>query len=514
MERRTQVLRWTIFIILLAGWLYIAWNVPYTGDDWDWGLEEGLERWRSGELNNRWMGTLFVLLMTRFPLVKTAVIGGSMVLIPLLLGLLAGRGRLEAGFPIVLVTAALILTTPMYSWQQTFGWVSAFANFVAAGVFLLLVLLLWQHTLSSGQNQQGTIGPAVLLFPLCLATQLFAENLTLVLLCASVVCTVWSLHSGRGRLPALSSLAGCLLGAAFMFHNPLYGELLSSGQAVNGIRNLIAAPGDGLLPAAAVRFVTEVLPWLFENFPGATALVSAGCLWQLVKRKAPWPVISLAGLWMAYYCARNWLYLEQLRVWGEWTYGWPLLRFPEALLQLGLLAGILSTDKSTRRPARLLLLLASVGLLLPFALIRDSGARCTFLAAVVLMVLGVSLLSDVPWNVWLLGAAGLGLAAGLLFHIQVYAAIGRSEAIRQAQMAQAVAQGADSVVLPTEGWEYCYCWQRNPSAPRADYFRRFYGLPADMELIFLPRGSSEQWPEVEPLLWAGAESFPPTDSSS
>ena len=55
-------------------------------------------------------------------------------------------------------------------------------------------------------------------------------------------------------------------------------------------------------------------------------------------------------------------------------------------------------------------------------------------------------------------------------------------------MAQAVAKGADQVVLPTEGWAYCYCWQRNPSPMRADYFRQFYGLPADMELVFLPRG--------------------------
>ena len=65
MARRKQVLYWCVLALLLAGWLYIAWNVPYTHDDWDWGLPEGLERWLSGTLNNRYAGTFFVLAMTR-----------------------------------------------------------------------------------------------------------------------------------------------------------------------------------------------------------------------------------------------------------------------------------------------------------------------------------------------------------------------------------------------------------------------------------------------------------------
>ena len=400
----------------------------------------------------------------------------------------------------------------MYSWQQSLGWVSAFSNFVVAAVFLLLVLLLWQRAFSATRTggQEAKLG--TLLFFLCLVTQLFAEHLTVILLCAALVCAGWALWNKTGRLSALCSLAGCLLGAVLMFHNPLYGELAASGQAVDGVRNLIAEPGQGLLPAALKRFFGEVLPWLFECFPGAAALASAGCLWRLVRRGTPWYLTAPAGLWMAYYCAQNWLYLNQLQIWGEWTYPWPLLRGPGAILQLALMAAVLLTDRGKSRPTRLLLLAAAVGLLAPFALLRDSGARCAFLSAVVLMVLGASLLSDLPWSPLLQGAVLLGLAAGLAFHLQAYAAIGRSEAIRQDQMAQAVAQGADQVVLPTEGWAYCYCWQRNPSQMRAGYFRRFYGLPEDKELIFLPRGSSELWPEVPDAIWAGAVYLPPTES--
>ena len=75
--------------------------------------------------------------------------GGSMFLIPLLLGRLAGRGQPDRAFWVTILTAALLFTTPMDSWQQSLGWVSAFANFVVAAVFLLLVLLLWQRSFSA-----------------------------------------------------------------------------------------------------------------------------------------------------------------------------------------------------------------------------------------------------------------------------------------------------------------------------------------------------------------------------
>ena len=42
MPRRKAILYWGVAALLLGRWLYIAWNVPYTHDDWDWGLPEGL----------------------------------------------------------------------------------------------------------------------------------------------------------------------------------------------------------------------------------------------------------------------------------------------------------------------------------------------------------------------------------------------------------------------------------------------------------------------------------------
>ena len=75
-------------------------------------------------------------------------------------------------------------------------------------------------------------------------------------------------------------------------------------------------------------------------------------------------------------------------------------------------------------------------------------------------------------------------------------------------MAQAVANGDSSVILPTEGWDLSYSWGRNPqSQVRADYFRAFYHLPEDMKLIFLPPGSAEQWPQISEQMLQAAQRF-------
>ena len=82
-------LRRGVLLLFLAACLYIAWNVPYTHDDWDWGLPVGVERLVSAGLNSRYAGTALVLAMTRSQLFKTLVMGGGMFLVPWLAARLA-----------------------------------------------------------------------------------------------------------------------------------------------------------------------------------------------------------------------------------------------------------------------------------------------------------------------------------------------------------------------------------------------------------------------------------------
>lgn len=504
---RGKKLAWRgVLLLLLAACLYIAWKVPYTHDDWDWGLPVGLERLRSAQLNSRYAGTLLVLAMTRSQLCKTLVLGGGMFLIPWLAGRLAAGEEGRGWAALTAAGGAALFSMPMLAWQQTFGWVSAFANFGAGAAAMLGVLLLWQRTFSS--NLRRPVPLAAALFLLSLAAQLFAENQTLALAGAGVVTGIYALVTGRGRLPALAGMAGCLLGAALMFGNPLYGQLAASGTAVDGVRNLVFEPGQGLgviLAAVLERGFTVVLPGLFEYYPGVCLLASVGCVWRLWRKGARWYWTVLAGLWSAFYCAQCWVVMEQLRQLDTWQCPWQPVRIAGAAVQLVLLLAVVIWDGGEKRNARLLLLLAVVTMLAPFAVVKDQGARCLFSSAVALLVLGLSLVEGLELRRGFQGLALLALAVTVGFHVQAYHRIGQAERIRQEQMTQAVASGASSVVLPTEGWDLSYSWLRNPQSElRINDFRAFYHLPQEMEVIFLPPGSAELWPDIPEAMWQSA----------
>ena len=498
-----------ILAALLAACLWIAWNVPYTHDDWDWGLPVGLSRWLSGELNNRYLGTALVLAMTRSQWAKTLIMGLCIFFIPILAALLGAGERRDSRFPLTLLTSLALMVMPMVTWRQTYGWVSAFANFVAGAAVLLLALLLRR----SCGGQRPPLWKLAGLFLMCLAAQLFAENMTVFLLAAAVCGAVYALWSGRGRATAFAALAGAALGAFFMFHNPMYGQLAVTGEAVQGIRHLTFAPGTGpaeIAAGAVERCFTVLLPGVFEGNAGTMALVGAGCIWQLAKRKASPAVILPVGLWTAFYCAWCVYVMEMSRRYYLWQSPHRWLHTGMAAVELLVILAVLLTDSGADRPRRLLLLTGAAMMMAPFAVVDEMGPRCCYLSQVLMVVLGADLLREVPWRRALTGAAALMLAAAAAFHVRAYSVIGACEHTRQQLREQATAQNAPSLSLPTETWRYGYSWGRDPqSAGRAEYYRQFYGLPEDIELIFLTRGSWEQWPQITETMMAGALVYPP-----
>ena len=83
--------------------------------------------------------------------------------------------------------------------------------------------------------------------------------------------------------------------------------------------------------------------------------------------------------------------------------------------------------------------------------------------------------------------------------MRAYQVIGACSALREQLLQETVEQGSSSVILPTEDWDYFYFWVRNPSSePRAASFRAFYGLPEDLELLFLQPGTFDVWPDITP----------------
>lgn len=497
MQSKKRVIHCIALTAVYASCLYIAWNVPYAHDDWDWGLDIGFDRWLSGELNNRYIGTFFVLVMTRNPLIKTAIMGSVMFLIPLLSARLADGGYPERRFPLFLACTGFLFAVPMYTWNQTFGWVSAFSNFLVPCVPLLALLLLSR---SAWKGQHGWWLP-ISLFVLALICQLFAENLTVVLAGMATIFVAYACWKHRAVAAAFALFIGAFAGLILMFWNPLYRELLSTGTAVYGIRRLAVSSENGLgqfVLEAVRRTFLDVLPALLESAPAIWAFVCAGVAWRMVRNGRPLTIILCAGFLCTVVLWFVWQIVNLDRLSRPLPVFYSFLR-PVApiVILLFLFIGLWTDQDKIRRPIWLSLLLTALALVAPFSVLADLGPRCCFISLILILVLSLSLLSDFPWRSWGTAGATVLSVVVLVFHLRVYAVIGGCSALRESLLQEALTVGAEQVLLPIEGLEFAYCWGRNPQSElRADYFRQFYGLPSELALVFLPRGSYELWPDI------------------
>lgn len=470
-EQLRKIVFWALPVVTAAFYLYLAFCVPYCHDDWDWGLDIGLRQWLHAEINSRYVGNFFVVVMTRSEIVKTLVMAVCLFLIPLLISHFAA-GRYET--KTYLLANLLLLTAPQKLWQQTYGWVSAFANFVvsaAAVLWLLRILLRRMDTAEHKPKRPLRLAGLLLLSAAC---GMFYESLSVYLFVISLfgLCLCIPLK----RRNAAPELAACVLGAgvglAVILSNALFGELLDSGQALGGIRSLSFEVGSGfpaLMKAVTERYFGTILPGLLTVHPvltGFTALAAiAGALTAKRKAAASIPVSLLTAA-----CAVPLLFPigEALRPYAA---GAELLCWAASVL--------LQWEKAVRR---LFFLLSAALVLAPLAVTSELGPRLYYLPCVLLAIFALSLLPELNTK----GVTGFLLllfALSMAFYFFVYTEIRAVTVARAEAIQAAVRSGAESVTLPND--PYKYWWGRNPTAEsRVGYFKEFYGIPPEMEVIF------------------------------
>lgn len=345
---------------VLCFYTYIAFCVPYCHDDWDWGLSVGMDQWLNAVYNSRYAGSFFVVVMTRSELFKTAAMALTMLFIPLMLVKLSGRRDKTAVF---IIANVLMLIMPKLMWQQTYGWVSAFANFVVPVPLLLFLILIMERSI------EGVPGTYWLCLPFALALCLFSENLTVYALFACVVFTIFCAVKEKRLNPFhLAMTAALAVGTVIMFSSPMYDELVASGVAADGVRRLTVGAGAELGEYISVwgkRFFTVLLPSVFYHAPIAPACASVALIAAALKRKTTGFAISLSLVT----AALNVCILLGIRGVLLWLGPCALL-----LCMLGLI--IISGDGVGKK---LFFLLSVPSVMLPLVVADEIGPRLEFL---------------------------------------------------------------------------------------------------------------------------------------
>lgn len=513
-------------VLFLLGWfaycLWLAAQIPYTHDDWDWGISNGIEQLLTASINSRYVGNLIIVALTRSVLLKDLVMALTFTLIPV-----AALRFLHAVLPLAedgalpdekcslaaLAAGSLyLLLMPTPVWQQTCGWVSGFANYIVLALGMLVFLRVAALGFLREEAPREPLFSPPLLFLFGAAVQLLLENAALYTLLVTLCLFVFRILRWRRWHDAwLALLLGVAAGTAVMFSSPIYGTLIETGEAVDAVRDLLDyEPGRPLpfLLGGVRRILLCYLPGLFAECGVLVFLVllllSAMYLADKGLRRRG---LFLAGnaLFAAYYLA-----LPRLRAlpFAESNAGIALLGVIGCVFFLWILLELLPLLRGHRTLALLLagLWLSAAVIIAPLGFTNVHGDRISDFAGVqsgriystpYLMLLLFCLLLG-----WLLRArlSGRGrklfvgllcaaLAVLLLRWGVVYAAVGRCSRERLALIREAREGQTQSIVLPAYPYPEVL-WLPDPDVKqlwRENYFRRFYGIPEDVTMSFASR---------------------------
>lgn len=466
------------FFVVLS---VVALFFPYSGDDWAWGSSLGIFRLETLFINynGRWAGNLAILLLTRIgPASRLAVAAVLTLTLFLILDLTDNRTR--TGY---LVVSALFLAMPLGVWVESVVWLSGFANYALAGVFLLAYGRLIKRDLAHGEPARGPfayLGISVF----GIASALFVEHVTIFLVVAGIAYVVaYRVRFRRWARGGLCLAASFCAGALLMFSNGAYHAAVSARPGYQAIQT-------GAARSLAIKIMDVIArQTVTDNLVLNVVLIVALLAIARFAERRTGGVRSegrvLRVLLLAFIAVQAVIWIA------------PLVGYhSRSLLFLGLsglgavllLAAILLTaqrfvDSAADRWLLWVAGLSVIVLVAPLAVVSPLGPRCFYPVYLIMLVIvsvairRMSRDSDRRLAAGLQVVSALGLIGLILTNLVVYGTIASVAATRLADIRAGVEAGRGTVTvarLPFEGWVHA----PDPARPPWDErYKLFYGLP-------------------------------------
>lgn len=479
-----------IYSLFLMFYLWLAAQIPYTHDDWDWGISNGIEQLVRATLNARYVGNFFVVVMTRSQILKTLIMGLCYFLIPYGLAACALQGiperQQERKLNAFLLCNLMLFLLPREIWRQTYGWVAGFANYSVSAVFLLV----WVREIQLAFSQESTESAAGLReLLLCTAgsflLQMFLENLAIyTVMLGAFLCGVHFVRRKKIPLKNGLMLAGAVLGLLIMFSSRIYGSLWDTGESLDGYRSLSVGTQYSLMTTIYMLLsqAAVLAPLIFEKNT-MQCLIVLGLLGALILQKEQDKrcVYALCGVNVLFA-----LYILYGSFSGNAAAGFIALVVNGAffLTVAGETVFLLREQRSVLGAA-LTAWFSVPGVILPLVFTLETGERLFFTSNVFFVFFAAVLLRELTDQHCLRKGKAVLLVGSLLlmcFYGYIYHGIGVCKRERDARMEQAARENAASVILPQYPHEN-YVWAPNPvGEKREGFFRTFYHLPEDIEI--------------------------------
>ncbi len=491
-EQKKAICIKMVHVLIMLFYLWLAAQIPYTHDDWDWGGTNGIDMLLHATVNSRYAGNFFVVIMTRSEVLKVIIMGLGFFLFPLYAIVLA-LGNTEAiqskrGLLLFLLSNSIILMMEREIWQQTYGWVSGYANF---GISAFVIMgWMWEFEKSIEGKADGSVMRIIEGGLFALIGQLFLENLAIYLvLFAIYICVIQKKIYHKVNKKAIWMLVASIMGLFIMFSSNIYTTLWCEGEAIDGYRKLTIVGEDAL-----IRVIRQggylILKTLGNNY--CLTLSTLALLTYLIirnKNSSKMPILYVVFniVYIMYLILGNMteIYQSERLIWAGLNIVSNCCFYVMVIMEI-----ICLYKNEKRKLIKLITYWLSIALIIaPLVATSEKGARLYFSTNVVWLLFtlvlandAVSVVRDKKISVWIvLAMTGVAIA----FTVMVYSGIGKCKRERDGLMSMAIERHEKVVHLP------CYpfldhLWIPEPNEPkRMEDFKNFYDLEEDVVVKFL-----------------------------
>ena len=490
-----------IYALTAVFYFWMAAQIPYTHDDWDWGLDKGMHQFLYATINSRYVGNFFEIIMTRSVFLKSLIMGTCFFLLPFSLSRIAsrwgGKPANSANLFLFFLCNCLLLTMNREIWRQTYGWVAGYANYGISALFMIPWLLELLHCSDSSVKPKHDSVPKLLLyFVVCLSSQLFLENLSIYhTLFAFVICGIHFHKSRRFPIRNLVMLFSALLGLFIMFSSSLYDTLLSTGYAIGEYREIPFLNGSGPVEALydfVVNGIRLSSSLYTSNFVLCTFIMIP---LSILLGKAPIKphkkrMILRVNLTICVLFAASFLYDAMSTTHHKAMYVFDaFLSICYFMMVLFEIFALYHNDKPQKYKLAILWC-SPVIIIAPLLITTESGMRLFFTTNIYMILFCLILskealdLNLIPSRNAAFSALAFVMACLFLYHGYIYMHIGKTMREHEKIIETAVKNGSEQITLPA----YLFSEYLHSPVPlkehRFAYFKEFYGIPMDVEVIF------------------------------
>ena len=473
-----------IFVLLF----FLCMLFPYSGDDWAWGSQIGLDRLSNwfDNYSGRYFGNLIVLALTRSNLLKSVVMSFSLTGIIALCNKLTGEQKNG-----VFIISTILVLMPTTLLRQSIVWTSGFANYTTS-IFLTLIYIYYVNNIYGDDKPKQSPLAAVPLLILGAANTLIVEHLTLYNVVLAVYVIVFTIIKFKKLyVQHIAYFIGTVAGTVLMFSNSVYSSVADGSDSYRTIGG-----NKGVISNAINAYLDTIV---HEGFIGnfvLNAFLVAVCIivWFGVKdklSKVPKILGALAITVMTAFASNSIIIVnasgvKPLRLLAM-AQGAATVAYIVAFIVFLFILPIEITQK-----VKLFFILGSTGCMIaPLLVVTPIGSRCFFAPYVMMIYLGMEFYSIFDDEIKEKCAKVSRLtiitaSVGLIFLFYVYGTIAICNNERVEKAKQDAQAGADIIQveeLPYKDYVWCSELEEDVWKTR---FKLFYDIDKSVGIEQIP----------------------------